>query len=195
MKIIVGLGNPGNEYRTTRHNVGFMILDELAQHWKSGFWKNRFDAEISEYRHNSELILLVKPQTYMNLSGVSIAQIMRFYKITPVDLIVIYDDLDLHPGQIRLRTKGGAGGHKGVQSLLFHLNTADFPRIRVGIGRPPDGWNTADYVLSVFAQNEHLLINESINTVVAAIDYIVKSGFTKAMNKFNLSAKPDNTAK
>ena len=136
MKLIVGLGNPGRDYSATRHNVGFMAVDELARRWNITNWKQKYNAEVAEYRLDGDVIMLVKPQTYMNLSGTAISELARFYKIPAHDVVVIYDDLDLPAGRLRLRTKGGSGGHRGIESLLTHMGSAEFPRIRIGIGRP-----------------------------------------------------------
>ena len=184
MKIITGLGNPGSEYSATRHNVGFLAVEELAKRWGIDSWRNRHEALIAEQR-GSEPVLLVKPQTYMNLSGVAVAEIMRWYKLTPADVIVIYDDLDLPAGKLRLRPQGGAGGHRGIESLLAHLGTENFYRIRIGISRPPAGWETANYVLGRFSPEEAPLVAETIKKAAEAAEYILKHGITKAMNAFS----------
>ena len=185
MKIIVGLGNPGTEYSTTRHNVGFLAVEELAKRWGLDVWRNRNEALVAEYRGGAEPVLLVKPQTYMNLSGVAVGELVRWYKLTPADVIVIYDDLDLPVGKLRLRPQGGSGGHKGIESLLVHLGTEAFSRIRVGIGRPPAGWETANYVLGRFSPEEAPLMAETLVKAAEAVEYILKHGFTKAMNVYS----------
>lgn len=184
MKLIVGLGNPGQEYSTTKHNVGFMAIDELARRWEVSGWKSRMDALIAEYR-GDEPILLVKPQTFMNLSGTAVGALARWHKIAAKDILVIYDDLDLPVGKLRLRGKGGSGGHRGIESLLVHLGHDDFVRIRVGIGRPPQGWETADYVLSRFSKEEEPLVAAAIKRSLDAVECVLKSGLAKAMNEYS----------
>jgi PTH1 family peptidyl-tRNA hydrolase len=184
MKIIVGLGNPGREYSATRHNAGFLVVDELAQRWKCQGWKNKYNAQVAEYR-GLEPVLLVKPQTYMNLSGTAVGELARFYKVDSEDIIAVFDDLDLPVGRLRLRMKGGSGGHRGIESLLTHLNKDSFARIRLGIGRPPEGWEVADYVLSRFTAAEEPLMEQAITKAADAVESIIKVGLTKTMNLFN----------
>lgn len=184
MKIIAGLGNPGQEYRDTRHNIGFMVIDELARRWAISTWKNRKDALVAECRQE-ETVLLVKPQTYMNLSGVAVGELARWYKVPEEDVVVIFDDMDLPTGKLRLRMKGGSGGHRGVESLLTHLSRNSFPRIRVGIGRPPEGWQVVDYVLSSFTKDEQPLLKAVVEEAAGAAESIVKYGINKAMNLYN----------
>lgn len=185
MKIIVGLGNPGQEYSATRHNVGFLAVDKLADKWGVNNWRDRYNALVAEYR-GTETVLLVKPQTYMNLSGRAVSALANFYKVACSDIIVIYDDLDLPVGKLRLRLKGGSGGHRGIESMLAEIGQDDFGRIRVGIGRPPAGWETANYVLGRFTAEEAPLVNDATNQAVDAVQCIIKEGFVKAMNKFNI---------
>jgi PTH1 family peptidyl-tRNA hydrolase len=184
MKMIVGLGNPGQEYSATKHNVGFMVVDELAKRWQVHAWRDKYDAQVAEYR-SGEPVLLVKPQTYMNLSGTAVGALARWYKLKAEEIIVIYDDLDLPVGKLRLRGKGGAGGHRGIESLLVHLGQDTFTRVRVGIGRPPQGWETANYVLSRFTPEEQPLINQAIAQSLEAVECILKEGLTKASNQFS----------
>lgn len=184
MKIVVGLGNPGNEYSETRHNVGFMAIDELARRLGISSWKKKNQALIAEYR-GSEPVVLVKPQTYMNLSGVAVGELARWYKVAPEDVIVIFDDMDLPIGRLRLRTKGGSGGHRGIESILAHLTNDNFARVRIGIGRPPTNWQVVDYVLSRFTSEEQPLLNETIVRAAEAAEDIVKQGMVKAMNVYN----------
>lgn len=185
MKIVVGLGNPGQEYSATRHNVGFMVLDELARRWNIDNWRSKNQALVAEYRGSGEPILLVKPQTYMNLSGTSVGEIARWHKVVAEDVIVVYDDLDLPAGRLRLRVKGGSGGHRGIESLLVHLSQDTFLRVRIGIGRPPAGWEVVNYVLGKFTPDEVPLISGTIERATEAIESIVRDGAAKAMNKFN----------
>lgn len=184
MKIIAGLGNPGQEYSETRHNIGFMVVDELARRWSVSGWKKRKEALVAEVRQ-AEVILLVKPQTYMNLSGVAIGELARWYKVAEEDIIVIFDDMDLPTGRLRLRMKGGSGGHRGIESLLAHLAKDSFPRIRVGIGRPPAGWQVVDYVLSSFTKEEQPLLKAVVSKAADAAESIIKQGMNKAMNLHN----------
>ena len=184
MKLIVGLGNPGREYSETRHNIGWMVLDVLAKRWE-GNWRLKDNAEVLEARHEGEVLLLVKPQTYMNLSGEAVAPLARFYKVPAEDVIVIYDDMDLPTGKLRLRMKGGSGGHRGIESLLYHLRQDTFNRVRLGIGRPPVGWAVPDYVLSRFHQEEQEDLNAALEKAADAVEGILKLGMSNAMNRFN----------
>ncbi|MGL5514302.1 MAG: aminoacyl-tRNA hydrolase [Sporomusa sp.] len=184
MKIVVGLGNPGQEYSYSRHNIGFMAIDKLAEKLAVTTWRERYNAQVAEYR-GSQTMLLVKPQTYMNLSGRSVAPLAAFYKVPPENIIVIYDDLDLPTGQLRLRLKGGSGGHRGIESMLAELGKDDFARIRIGIGRPPAGWEVVNYVLGRFTPEEASVISQAILRTAEAVECILQEGFNKAMNKFN----------
>ena len=185
MKVIVGLGNPGAEYSATRHNVGFLAVGELGKRWGVNTWRSWHEALTAEYRGGAEPVLLVKPQTYMNLSGVAVGEIVRWYKLKANDVIVLYDDLDLPVGKLRLRPQGSSGGHKGIESILVHLTTEDFCRIRIGIGRPPAGWETANYVLGRFTPEETPQVAETIVKAADAAEYILKHGITKAMNVYS----------
>ncbi len=193
MKIVVGLGNPGDRYRDTRHNVGFQVVDELARRWRSETWRRRYEAEVAEHRADGP-VLLVKPQTFMNLSGVSVREAAKFYKAQPAEIIVIHDDLDLPPGRMRIRERGGAGGHRGIESIIAQLGTAEFVRIKFGIGRPPAGWESADYVLGRFSQEEQPLIKEMIITAADAVEMLLKEGTAPAMNQFNRQGEPKGEA-
>ena len=184
MKMVVGLGNPGERYRDTRHNIGFLVLEELARRWRTPAWRNRYQAEVAEYRSEGT-VLLVKPQTFMNLSGVSIREASRFYKILPAEIIVVHDDLDLPSGRLRIRERGGAGGHRGIESTIEQLGTDEFVRVKFGIGRPPVGWESADYVLGRFAEEERQLIQDAIVQAADAVEAILKEGTAPAMNRFN----------
>lgn len=185
MKMIVGLGNPGSEYENTRHNVGFIVVDELARRENVVSWQSKMSAEIGEYRAYGEKVLLVKPQTYMNLSGEAVGQIARFYKIASEDILVISDDMDLPLGKIRLKNRGSSGGHRGIESILSHLEDKNFVRVRVGIGRPPAGWTVNNYVLSKFYGEEAETWNEAKCRVADSVQAVLSDGLTKAMNTFN----------
>lgn len=185
MKLIVGLGNPGSKYELTRHNIGFLVIDQLADELKIDLTKTKYNAALGQGSIDGEKVILAKPQTFMNLSGEAVGPIANFYKIDKKDILVIYDDLDLDVGRLRFRGKGGAGGHNGIKSLLAHLGGEEFARLKVGIGRPPEGWQTADYVLSRFTEEEW---KDIINTVEKATSGCIawaKSGIIQAMNEFN----------
>ena len=184
MKIVVGLGNPGARYKDTRHNIGFQVLDELARRWRSENWKRRFEAEVSEHRAGGP-VLLVKPQTFMNLSGTAVREAAKFYKVESKDIIVIHDDLDLPTGRLRIRERGGAGGHKGIDSMIGQLGTDEFVRVKFGISRPPAEWDTADYVLGRFSSEEQPTINQTISLAADAVEAILAEGAATAMNRFN----------
>lgn len=185
LRIIVGLGNPGRRYARTRHNVGFQCVDALALAHGLTFSARQFRAELAHGRIGAARVLLVKPQTFMNLSGEAVAPLLGYYRRTPADLLVIYDDLDLPPGAIRIRPHGSAGGHKGMTSIIHHLKTSEFARLRVGIGRPAQGGDPVDYVLQPFSAAERALLETVYARVVEAVDCILSAGLTEAMNRFN----------
>lgn len=184
MKIVVGLGNPGREYSATRHNVGFMAVDELAARWGVANWREKFGALVAEHR-GQETVLLVKPQTYMNLSGQAVSALVRWHKLPVDDIVVVYDDIDLPAGRLRLRPAGGAGGHRGIESLLAHLGRDSFARVRIGVGRPPDYMETADYVLGRFSAEEQPLMVETVKRAASAVEAVLKDGLAKAANEYN----------
>jgi len=140
MKLIAGLGNPGAEYANTKHNVGFMLIDALAEHLNASAWKEDFSSSVAEARIGGEKIFLVKPLTYMNNSGEAIGPMLSYYKLSSEDLIVVHDDMDIPVGTVRIRKKGSSGGHNGIKSILSHVDSEAFARVRIGIGRPPTGW-------------------------------------------------------
>ena len=186
MKIFVGLGNPGAEYANTKHNVGFMLADRLAKEIGAENWRNNFNALVAESFLNGEKILIVKPQTFMNLSGEAVVPVADFYKIELENLIVAHDDLDLPVGNIRLRPKGSGGGHKGVASIIQHLGgLQNFPRVRIGIGRPPENWSVNNHVLSPFNSEDAPKIAAAIEDLIPAVLCIFREGINNAMNKFN----------
>lgn len=184
-RLIVGLGNPGRQYAATRHNVGFMVVDAFAR--KQGLAVTRSDhqALLAEGRWKEERIILLKPQTYMNLSGFAVSSAARWYKIEPQDIFVIHDDLDLEAGRLRIRTSGGAGGHKGIISIIEQLGTQDFARLKIGIGRPGPGMEVPDYVLTPFAPAEREIIQAAIARSVEAVEMVLDQGYLAAMNQFN----------
>ena len=184
MKLIVGLGNPGKEYAGTRHNCGFMVIDRLASKLNIDVDQNKFKGLYAKVKYHGEDIILLKPQTYMNLSGESVNAVMNFFKIDKEDLLVIYDDLDMPVGKLRLRKTGSAGGHNGIKNIIAHLNSQDFKRIRVGIDRHKY-MNVADYVLSRFSKVESEAIEQGIeNAANAVLDYL-DNDFNHAMNYYN----------
>jgi PTH1 family peptidyl-tRNA hydrolase len=183
--LIVGLGNPGRKYAQNRHNAGFHCLDRLAEAYRLRFDTKRDKAEVAVGRVAGRRAVLAKPQTYMNDSGVSVGALARFYKVEPEDVLVIYDDLDLPQGTLRLRPRGSAGGHRGMLSIMQHLGTRAFPRLRVGIGRPPGRMPPKAYVLQDFGADEWAEMTEVYARAVAAIGCFVVEGVKEAMNRFN----------
>lgn len=185
MKIIAGLGNPGDPYRMTRHNMGFLVLDALAEDAGIAVQKKKFEALLGDGRIGNERVLLVKPQTFMNLSGQSVRQVIDFYQKTAEDLIVVHDDLDLPFGTARIKVGGGDGGHKGVRSLMDHLGGGAFTRVRLGIGKPPFKGDTEHYVLQTFPKADLETLAEVVRKACEAIREILDSGVRPAMNRFN----------
>lgn len=193
MKIFVGLGNPTPEYAATKHNVGFMLADKLAEKLDATDWHEKFNALVAESFLDGKKILIVKPQTFMNLSGEAVAPIMNFYKICAEDLTVAHDDMDLPLGMIRLRPKGSGGGHRGVASIIQHLGgEQNFPRVRIGVGRPPENWTVNHHVLSPFTQEDADKISVVLEELIPAVLCIFKEGINSAMNKFNPKRKKSN---
>lgn len=186
MKLIVGLGNPGVKYRATRHNIGFIALDEMAYQENATFNKSQFEADIAEFFVNGEKVLLVKPQTFMNESGRSVGPLMTYYNVSPEDVLVIYDDLDLPVGKIRLRQKGSAGGHNGIKSLISHIGTQEFNRVRIGIDRPKRGEEVIAHVLGNFPKDTHEDMLSAVKLAVDASLYWVNGhSFVDTMNQYN----------
>lgn len=185
MKLIVGLGNPGDEYIRTRHNVGFMVADLLADKGRIPLNQSKFKAIIGRGKTGSDDVIVAKPQTYMNRSGESVSSLLFFYKLNPSDCIVICDDLELPAGKIRIREKGGHGGHNGLRSIIEQIGSQDFLRVRVGIGRPSDQSRVSDYVLSPFLKDEITLIEDAIERASNAVEAIIVEGLVAAMNRFN----------
>ena len=184
MKLIIGLGNPGKIYEGTRHNMGFMAIDLLADQAKIDVDKEVFHALMARGKIFDEDVILFKPQTFMNLSGTAVQEVVHYFKIDIADFIVVYDDMALEPGKIRLRKEGSSGGHKGMQNIIDCLSTEEIKRIRIGIGEPGE-WDTVDYVLSKPLKDEMPLIEEAIENAVGALKEALKSDFDRAMNKFN----------
>lgn len=184
MKLIVGLGNPGKEYENTRHNVGFMVMDRLSDCMNVSISTAKFKGEYVKFKHKGEDVILLKPMTYMNLSGESVIQVMNYFKIDVEDLLVVYDDLDMPTGKLRLRESGSAGGHNGIKSIIAHVGTQSFKRVRVGIDRHPR-IKVVDYVLGHFSKDEQPLINEGVENAVKAIEMYLDKGFNASMNAYN----------
>ncbi len=191
VKVIVGLGNPGIRYALTRHNIGFWVVDCLAEEWKIPVQKEKWKALVGEGRVNGEKVILLKPNTYMNLSGESVRPALEWLKCGVENLLVIYDDLDLPPGKIRLRIKGSAGGHRGVQSLIDHLGTQEFKRIKIGIGRPNVPIPIPDYVLSRFTREEEEPIAGAVGRSADAVRQWMEHPFPEVMSRFNRNQSAD----
>ena len=186
MRIILGLGNPGDAYRGTRHNVGFETIDKLSHELGIKLKNNRrFRALAGEGRMGMTPVLLAKPQTYMNLSGYTAQAVLAYYKLPPSALIVVYDDVSLPVGDIRVRERGSAGGQKGMVDIIARLGTDEFPRVRIGIGSKPESWDLADYVLSRFAKNEIDAIAQAVARAGDAVGFMLKEDTAAAMNEFN----------
>lgn len=183
MKIIVGLGNPGKKYLRTRHNMGFMVIDKLSQQLEMECIQNKFQSLFCKKADQEEIILL-KPQTFMNLSGIAVKEAANMYKCQIQDIMIVCDDLDLPLGKLRIRRTGGCGGHRGLESVAASLGTTDFPRLRMGIGRPKFK-DTSGFVLSVFSAEEDVVIAESIEEACRALKTWVYEGIESCMNKYN----------
>lgn len=186
MKLVVGLGNPGVQYAKTRHNIGFMVIDYLAEQLNITVDKVKFKSIIGEGYAGTEKIILAKPQTYMNLSGEAVLDMVQWYKLEPEEIIVIYDDMDLPTGRIRLRSQGSAGGHNGMKSIIYLIQTDKFPRLRVGIGRP-DNQNieSANFVLGKFSDSEAELMGPAVKKAAEAVLKTFQTGVERAMNEVN----------
>lgn len=189
MFIIAGLGNPTKEYENTRHNVGFHVIDCLAESCGISVAENKFLAVCGRGMIGTEKVLLMKPQTYMNNSGESIRAAADFFKVPADHVIVVSDDIDLAQGTLRIRVRGSAGGHNGLKSIIAHLNSDGFNRVRVGIGSKPEGWDLADYVLSKLAGSNRKCMEEAYERAADAVKTIITEGADTAMNRFNRKAE------
>ena len=185
MYLIVGLGNPEEEYANTRHNMGFDTINEIAKRNNITITKSKFKGLYETAIIQGKKVILLKPQTYMNLSGESIKEVVNFYNIEPKEIIVIYDDIDIEKGKIKLRKKGGAGSHNGMKSVVEELNTTDFARIRVGIGQPEFKSDMINYVIGKVPEDEQKILKEGTHKAAEAVEEILKNGIDIAMNKFN----------
>lgn len=187
VKMIVGLGNPGSKYEKTKHNIGFMAVDKIVNNLDVTFTEDKnFKAQIGSIFINHEKVYFVKPTTFMNNSGIAVKALLTYYNISVEDLIVIYDDLDMEVGKLRLRSKGSAGGHNGIKSIIAHIGTQEFNRIKVGIGRPLKGMTVINHVMGQFNTEDNIVISLTLDRVVNAVNfYLQENDFEKTMQKFN----------
>ena len=196
MLLIVGLGNPGPRYAETPHNAGFVVCDRFAAKHRLGALAAKFQGEFVRGRALGADVGLLKPQTYMNLSGESVAAALRYLPVEPADLVVVFDEMDIPSGKLRLRKKGGHGGHNGLRSIIECIGSSDFPRIRVGIGRPPEGWEPTGHLLAKVPSGEKARFSATVDLAVEALEMVLEKGFEAAMNRFNAlerigAAEPD----
>ena len=190
MFLIVGLGNPGKQYEHTRHNIGFDVMDALAEKYNISISEKKHKALCGKGVINGVKVVLAKPQTYMNLSGESVAELVNYYKMDPEEeMIVIYDDISLAPGNLRIRKKGSAGGHNGIKNIIAHLGTQEFPRVRIGVGEKPARMDLADYVLGHFPKEEAETMTTAFKDGAAAVVDMMTEGVEAAMNHFNGAAR------
>ncbi|MDY2884423.1 MAG: aminoacyl-tRNA hydrolase [Bariatricus sp.] len=190
MLVIVGLGNPDDKYQGTRHNVGFDVIDLLAEKYNIAVDTKKHRAYIGKGIIGGQKVILAKPQTYMNLSGESVRSLVEYYKVDPeTELLIIFDDISLDVGQLRIRKKGSAGGHKGIKNIIANLGTSVFQRIKVGVGEKPKGYDLADYVLGRFSKEERELIKEGFECAAEAVAMITAGEIDQAMNKYNRKRK------
>jgi len=189
VKLIVGLGNPGKEYEMTRHNLGFLVVDRLAREKRIPLTQKKFKAHVGRGKIHDESVLLLKPQTFMNLSGEAVVKASSYFHVPLDDLIVVHDDLDLDFGRFKIKQGGGDAGHKGVKSIIDHLGGDDFVRVRIGIGRPLGGEDAVDYVLDPLSPGERSHLSEILNEACLLIQTIIQGGVEKAMNAFHRKKK------
>ncbi|HGD2375011.1 TPA: aminoacyl-tRNA hydrolase [Streptococcus agalactiae] len=187
VKMIVGLGNPGSKYNDTKHNIGFMAIDRIVKNLDVNFTEDKnFKAEIGSDFINGEKIYFIKPTTFMNNSGIAVKALLTYYNISIKDMIIIYDDLDMEVSKIRFRQKGSAGGHNGIKSIIAHLGTQEFDRIKVGIGRPNGRMTVINHVLGKFDKNDEIMISNTLDKVDNAVKYYLQTNdFQKTMQKYN----------
>jgi len=191
MKVIVGLGNPGGSYARSRHNVGFQVVDRLAERRRLRFSRREFKSQVAEGEIGNERVLLMKPQTYMNLSGEAVQRARRELRLEPEEFLVVYDDLDLAVGRLRVAASGGAGGHHGMESIIEALGSKSFPRIRVGIGRPGHRGANVEYLLDSLTTEEASTLSASISRAADAAEVALRDGIGAAMNRFNAAPKAE----
>ncbi len=186
MFLIVGLGNPGRQYEHTRHNAGFDVMDALAEKYNISISEKKHKALLGKGVIEGQKVVLAKPQTYMNLSGESIVELVHYYKIDPeTEMIVIYDDISFAPGNLRIRQSGSAGGHNGIKNIIKCLGTQEFMRIKVGVGEKPKNWDLADFVLGHFSKEERENLEDAIGRAMEAVGYMINGDVAKAMNEYN----------
>ncbi|WP_296114125.1 aminoacyl-tRNA hydrolase [uncultured Anaerococcus sp.] len=185
MYYIVGLGNPGLQYENTRHNAGFMVIDFLANKFNIDIRKSKFKSLYGQGEISGQKVMLIKPQTYMNNSGEAVRELKNFYKFDSDKLIVIYDDIDIDFGTIRIRKKGSAGSHNGMKSIIYQIQDDKFPRIKVSVGQKPPRWDLANFVLSGFSKDEVKIFEDEIKLTVEAVEIMLRDGIDKAMNNYN----------
>jgi len=183
--IVAGLGNPGKDYENTRHNAGFMVMDYLASRENIRIDRAKWNALFADASFMGKRVLFVKPQTFMNKSGEAIRDIAEFYKIPAEKIIIIYDDINFAPGQMRIRKKGSAGGHNGMKDIIYQLQTDEFPRFRIGVGSKPEGWQLMDWVLSKFGAEDKVEMDKAIENAYEALKIYFTEGIDEAMQKFN----------
>lgn len=193
MKLIVGLGNPGRKYEQTRHNVGFIVADKVAVLTGAGAIKTKFEGELAESSIGGEKVVILCPHTYMNASGQSVRKAFDFYKLDLADILVVCDDLNLASGRLRIRPSGSAGGQNGIKDIIRHLGSESFPRLRVGIGRPPEGWTVTDYVLGKFSERERETFEAATTRAAHAVISFVTDGMDRTMSQFN--GEPETASK
>ena len=185
MKLIVGLGNPTDKYAGTRHNVGFDVIDRIADKYGIGLDTIKHKGVYGKGKIEGQTVILLKPMTFMNLSGECVSAVAAYYKIVPEDIIVIYDDINLDVGRLRVRGKGSAGGHNGIKNMIAHLHTDEFPRVRIGVGMKPNKMDLADYVLSRFSDEEKEKMDTGYDNAVGAVVLLLMDELEKAMNQYN----------
>lgn len=185
MYLIIGLGNPESDYAETRHNMGFNVINQLAKEYGIQINRKKFNSEYENAIIEGEKVVLIKPQTFMNASGEAVIEFVNFYKVELDKVIIIYDDIDIEPGKIRIRKNGSAGSHNGMKSIVHFLNSTDFSRIRVGIGKPKENENMIEYVIGAIPDEEKKSLEDGVNIAKDAIIELLKNGIDSAMNKFN----------
>jgi len=195
MKLVVGLGNPGPRYEGTRHNIGYAVVDYLAAAPGTASWRGRFQSRVAESMEGSELLLLMKPETFMNLSGRAVREAIDFYKLTAADLLVVCDDIALPLGKLRARARGSDGGQKGLRNIQEMLGTPEYPRLRIGVGSPGEHWDAADYVLSRFKPAERKAVDDAVAQAAQAVLVWVRKGLDACMNQFNADPQPEQPKK
>jgi PTH1 family peptidyl-tRNA hydrolase len=185
LKLVVGLGNPGGRYDGTRHNVGYAVVDGLAQGPHAGDARSRFQAEVIELTEGGHKVLLVKPETFMNLSGRSVRQVVDFYKVPLENVLIVCDDVNLPLGKLRFRARGTHGGHNGLRDIQAHLGTTEYSRLRIGVGAPEGSGELVDHVLGRFRPGEKPVIEEALHTAIAAVSLWLREGIQACMNEYN----------